>query len=154
MNPLSRPQQPPAPGRHDRYLALDYGSRRVGVALSDELGLFAHPRPAFVGLSGERLEASIAELVAAEGVREVIVGVPVSLSGGESSQTAEVRSFVQRLRSRLPVPVTEADERFTSTQAAEALRGREQKRSGQRDSAAAAIILQAVLDARRGGRPQ
>jgi putative holliday junction resolvase len=79
-----------------------------------------------------------------------VVGVPVPLGGGESSQTVEVREFARQLRQALDVPVVEADERLSSHQAAAALRGRERKRTGQRDSAAAAIVLQSILDARRG----
>lgn len=93
--------------------------------------------------------AAIVELVEREGVGEVIVGVPLGLKGQSTAQTRAVRAFIERLRARLPVPVTEADERLSS---AEALRRapRRQPRDGRLDSEAAAIVLQAVLDARRG----
>jgi putative holliday junction resolvase len=106
-----------------------------------------------VGKQGPALVQEIARIVAQERVDEVIVGLPVTMSGGESNQTGEVRAFVASLRSALPVPVTEADERLSSSQAAGALRGREKARSGQRDSAAAAIVLQSILDRNREVRP-
>lgn len=117
--------------------------------MADELGLLAHPRPAIVGLSGQRLVERVVALVAEEGIAGVIVGIPVTMSGGESAQTAEVREFVANLRAALDIPVLEADERLTSVQAGAMLSGRERKRSGQRDSAAAALVLQSVLDTRR-----
>ncbi len=140
----------PLPPRPERYVALDYGARRVGVAVSDDLGLYAHPRPAITGLDGGPLRNRIAGLVASEEAGAVIVGVPFSMSGSESAQTDEVRAFISTLRDELPVPVYEVDERLSSVQAAGMLKGRERKRSGQRDSAAAAIMLQSYLDSRRG----
>jgi putative holliday junction resolvase len=132
-------------------LALDHGLKRTGVALSDELGMFAHPRPALVGLQPEALLASIAEFVAAESVAEVIVGVPTTLAGGNSEQTRAVRAFIAALRKRLSVPVSEADERLSSVQAGGALGVKDRKRTGTLDSAAAAVVLQSVLDARASG---
>ena len=120
----------------------------MGVAISDELGLYAHPRPALVGL-GQGLVEAVARLVEADEVSEVIVGLPLRLSGGDSEQTAAARALVVRLRARLGVPVTEWDERLSSVQAARAVRGAARRRSGELDSAAAAIVLQAALDARR-----
>lgn len=142
------PQQ--LPRRRSRLLALDPGERRVGVAVSDELGLFAHPRPA-LGLAGEALLSAIANLAEEEGVAEVIVGLPLTLAGGESEQTGRARAFAERLRGRLAIPVREWDERLSSIQAARHVRGGAARRSGTLDSAAAALVLQAVLDARRAG---
>ena len=130
-----------------RLLALDPGTRRVGVAVSDELGLFAHARPALAAASA--LDA-VAALVAAEGISEVVVGLPLSMSGAESEQTREARGFAARLRSRLPVPITEWDERLSTVQASREVRGRKRRESGELDSAAAQLVLQAVLDSRRG----
>ncbi len=131
-----------------RLLALDPGERRVGVAVSDELGLYAHPRPALIGL-GQGLVEAVARLVEDEGISEVVVGLPLRLSGGDSEQTASARALVASLRKRLRVPVTEWDERLSSVQAARAVKGSRRQRSGELDSAAAALVLQAALDARR-----
>lgn len=116
--------------------------------------MFAHPRPAIVGRAGQALVDAVASLVAEESVNEVIVGVPNTLGGGESEQTREVRKFINALRQALAVPVTEADERLSSAQASGALGVKDKKRTGSLDSAAAAIVLQSVLDARMGARQQ
>lgn len=119
--------------------------------MSDELGLYAHPRPAIQTRGEAQLVDEIARLAAGEDAGEVVVGLPLSMSGGDSAQTAQVRGLVDRLRDRLTIPVTTWDERLTSVQAARSVReGR--ARAGATDSAAAAILLQAVLDSRRGAQ--
>ena len=130
-------------------MALDLGSRRTGVAVSDELGLFAHPRPALTGGTRAVLDA-LPELVAGEAIAEVVVGLPLTLSGADSDQTARTRALVERLRERLDVPVTTWDERLSSVEAARYVPP-DQRRDGSLDSAAAAVLLQAVLDSRAGG---
>ncbi len=130
-------------------MALDVGSRRTGVAVSDELGLFAHPRPALTGGARAVLDA-LPELVAGEAIAEVVVGLPLTLAGADSAQTARTRAFVERLRERLDVPVTTWDERLSSVEAARYVPA-DQRRDGSLDSAAAAVLLQAVLDSRAGG---
>jgi putative Holliday junction resolvase len=94
--------------------------------------------------------AAVAELVEREGAVEVVVGVPLGMGGQATAQTREVRAFIERLRSRLRVPVLEADERLSTAEAARRAPAR-RARDGCLDSEAAAIVLQAVLDARRGG---
>jgi len=135
--------------RPRRLLGLDPGQRRIGVALSDELGLFAHPRPAIITGRTDAF-AAIARIVQEEDVGEVVVGLPLSLSGDSSAQTDEARAFSSRLRERLSVPVSEWDERLSSVEAARSGAGRGKRNSGELDSAAAAVVLQAVLDSRRG----
>ena len=131
-----------------RLMALDVGSRRTGVAVSDELGLFAHPRPALKGGTRAVLEA-IPPLVAEDEVAEVVVGLPLTLAGEDSAQTARTRAFVERLRERLDIPVTTWDERLSSVEAARYVPP-DQHRDGSLDSATAAVLLQAVLDSRGG----
>ena len=134
-----------------RLMALDFGSRRTGVAVSDELGLYAHVRPAIKGGMRALLEA-IPPLVAGEAIDEVVVGVPRTLSGEDSAQTAATRAFIERLRERLEVPVTTWDERLSSVEAARYVPA-DRHRDGALDSAAAALLLQAVLDSRAGDAP-
>lgn len=129
-------------------MALDVGSRRTGVAVSDELGLYAHARPALKGGTRALLEA-LPPLVAGEAIDEVVVGLPLALSGEDSPQTAATRAFVERLRERLDVPVTTWDERLSSVEAARYVPS-DRHREGALDSAAAALLLQAVLDSRAG----
>lgn len=119
------------------------------MAVSDELGLYAHPRPALHVQSDDAALLAVAELVEREGVGEVIVGVPIGLGGRPTAQTHTVRAFVERLRGLLSVPVTEADERLSTVEAVRRA-PRRRLRDGTVDSTAAAIVLQAVLDARRG----
>ena len=134
-----------------RLMALDFGSRRTGVAVSDEMGLYAHPRPAIKGGTRALLEA-VPALVTAEAVAEVIVGLPRTLAGHDSAQTEATRAFIERLRERLDVPVTTWDERLSSVEAARYVpSGR--RRDGALDSAAAALLLQAVLDSRADAAP-
>ncbi len=134
-----------------RLMALDFGSRRTGVAVSDEIGLYAHPRPAIKGGTRALLEA-VPALVTAEAVAEVIVGLPRTLAGRDSAQTEATRAFIERLRERLDVPVTTWDERLSSVEAARYVpSGR--RRDGALDSAAAALLLQAVLDSRADAAP-
>ncbi len=116
------------------------------MAVSDELGLYAHPRPALIG--GKRaLLAAVPKLVTDEGVTEVVVGLPLTLAGGDSDQTRATRAFVERLGELIDVPVSTWDERLTTVQAARAVPAAHH-RDGTLDSAAATLLLQAVLDAR------
>jgi putative holliday junction resolvase len=137
-------------------LAVDVGSARVGVARSDPGGFLASPLtvvPAGAGAKGE-----IVALAAAADAIEVIVGLPTSLSGREGPAAAGARTFALDLAERLtPIPVRMVDERFTTTQAHDALRrGGKDSRARRQvvDAAAAAVLLQAALDTERAtGRP-
>lgn len=142
--------QPPQP--LPRILALDPGEVRIGVALSDALGMYAHPRPAIAARARTEALRAIARLVREESVEEVVVGLPLTLAGERGHQVESIAEFVAGLRRELTVPVREVDERLSSAQAVAMhpeLRG---KRDGTLDSASAAVVLQAVLDARRPRR--
>lgn len=112
----------------------------------------AHPRPAIIEKGRAAALRRIADLVRSEGVAEVVVGLPLTLEGARGAQAGEVGQFVAELRKLLAVPVTEVDERLSSAQAERLVPGAGKKRDGTLDSAAAAVILQTVLDRRRGGR--
>jgi len=118
-----------------RVVALDYGSARCGVAVSDPTGTLATPvdpvvRPG-TRKGFQRLLAALAEL----GAEHVIVGLPLSLGGGDSAQTAAARAFAERLRAAVAVPVELYDERFTTTLAART------SGAASLDSRAAAVLL-------------
>ena len=137
-------------------LAVDVGSVRVGVARSDPAGVLASPLTVVASGPGELDE--LAKLAVSADAIEVIVGLPASLSGREGSSAAAARSFAAGLAGRLaPVPVRLVDERFTTTEAHEALRRSGKDSRARRrivDAAAAAVLLQAALDAERAtGRP-
>jgi len=136
-----------------RLMALDLGSRRTGVATSDELAMFAHPRTAFTGDEASTID-SVVTFVEDESVDEVVVGLPLTLSGGDSDQTRWVRDMADRLRTRLSVPVTFWDERLSTVEAKQEGRKAAKGSRTDLDSRAAALVLQAVLDARRGGAGQ
>jgi putative holliday junction resolvase len=144
------------PVREGVRLAVDVGSVRVGVARSDPGGLLATPLTV-VAAGRDQLD-QLARLAAGAGAIEVIVGLPTSLSGREGAAAAAARDFAADLARRLaPISVRLVDERFTTTEAHEALRrsGKDSRaRRGIVDAAAAAVLLQAALDAERvTGRP-
>ncbi len=97
-----------------RVLALDYGSARCGCALSDPTGTLATPIEAVLRPATRKGLARVAELVREREAKLVVVGLPLSLSGGDSAQTQETRAWAARLAARLNVPVELYDERFTT----------------------------------------
>lgn len=136
-----------------RALALDLGSRRIGVAVSDGLGILASPRTTVVR-SGDRAvdHRRIAELVTEEEAATVVVGLPRSLDGSLGPAARQVLEEVEELRAVLRVPVVTHDERFTTVTAHDQLRAagmRGRRRAAVVDQQAAAVLLQSWLDARR-----
>ncbi len=129
-----------------RIMALDVGEKTVGVAVSDELELTANPRAVLRrdGSEGARL----ARLVAEEDIGEVVVGLPVSMSGQHSEQTGRVTEFARALAEQLPVPVRTWDERLSTVQAERVLIAADVRRARRRqviDQVAAALILENYL---------
>lgn len=97
-----------------KVLALDYGSARTGVAVSDPSGTLARPLEIVEGAGSEDGLARIAELVREHDAERVVVGLPLTMSGEHGEQAAETERFVSRLRETLDVPVESFDERFTT----------------------------------------
>jgi putative Holliday junction resolvase len=124
-----------------RVLALDYGSARCGCAISDPTGTIATPIEPVERPDTKRGIARLAALVAEHEIGTVVVGLPLSLSGGESEQTRQTRQFVERLAARLHPEVTVElhDERLTTRLAAR-IGG-----SASEDSRAAAHLLESWL---------
>lgn len=135
-----------------RVLALDLGQRRVGVALSDELGLTAQGLPTLYPANKRQLLAQIARLAAEKQVGLILVGLPLLLSGEQGSQAQQARQFAEALARRTGLPVELLDERFTTVQAQRVLRSsgvRLRKRIAPVvDRLAAVLLLQTYLDAR------
>jgi putative Holliday junction resolvase len=100
-----------------RVLALDYGSARCGCALSDPSGTLATPIEPVLRPATRKGLARVGDLVRERGVERVVVGLPLSLSGGDSAQTRETREWAARLAERVNVPVELYDERFTTLMA-------------------------------------
>jgi putative Holliday junction resolvase len=129
-----------------RVLALDPGSSRVGVAVSDSARAMAFPRPALE--AGERLTALVCALVEEEAATVVVVGLPKGLSGREGPAARSSRSLADELRGLLEVPVVLHDERLTTVQASQALSDAGHDQRSQRrlvDSAAATVLLESWL---------
>ena len=135
-----------------RYLGLDVGDRRIGVALSDETGTLATGLPT-LGRVGPRKDVrALAELIRRNEVGEVVVGLPRRLDGGLGPQAQKVLAFMEDLRPAAKVPVVPWDERFTSVVAEQALVEADVSRRDRKtlvDKVAAILILQSYLDYRK-----
>lgn len=130
-------------------MGLDVGDRRIGVAMSDELGIAATPREVIT--RDGREWARVVRLVEEAEVGEIVVGVPRSLRGEVGPQAEKVRAFIATLRARTAVPVVEWDERLSTVVAERVLLDADASRARRReviDKLAAAVILQGYLDAR------
>jgi putative Holliday junction resolvase len=120
-----------------KIVALDYGSARTGVAISDPTGTIARPLGVVERASGEDGLRRLAELIRAEDAERVVVGLPLTLRGERGSQAAETEAFVEALRAAVDVPVESFDERFTTRLA--------QSAPGPDDARAAAHLLSSYL---------
>ncbi len=142
----------PDPSKPGRVLGLDLGDARIGVAVSDPRGRLALPiGTVHVGQPPGELKA-IAALVLEHDVDQVVVGHPLSMSGASGPRAGHAEAFAEALRAILPVPVALQDERLSTVQAERSLREagvRGRDRRSVVDRTAAAVILQAWLDARR-----
>lgn len=134
----------------ERLLGLDIGGRRIGVAVSDELGMIASP----VGMIDRQgdVAAQLRKLIAEYGASRLVAGLPVGLSGREGPQAEETRAFADALAAEVGVPLEYWDERLTTSIAEQSLIAqgtRREKRKQQVDAVAAAVILQGYLDNQR-----
>lgn len=131
-----------------RIVGIDYGEKRVGIAMADPLGIFAQP---FGTYSPRDAIVKLEELHEKEGVRTIIIGWPLEQDGSEGPATEAVNHFIQRLRNSLVnVEIVRWDERFTSEDAREQIRSgpapsMRKKGRGRIDMAAAGIILEEFL---------
>jgi putative Holliday junction resolvase len=134
-------------------MGIDFGERRIGVALSDPTGTLASPRETLERRAGKRVPLAALEAIArAEGVERLVVGLPLDSRGEENDWCRAVREAGDELARRLSLPVDYVDERFSSAAANRTLRGAGMSKSAREDKAlvdraAAALILQRWLDA-------
>jgi putative holliday junction resolvase len=131
-----------------RILALDYGTKRIGVALSDELGWTAQPLETFERRTLNRDIAHIASLIKSHEVGKVVLGLPLQLDGREGPAIQAMREFVTKLEQGISVPIVLWDERMTTKAAEDLLIAADvsrKKRKGTVDRVAAAILLQSYL---------
>jgi putative Holliday junction resolvase len=132
-----------------RILALDYGRRRVGAAVCDEMGIAVRPIPALPNEGRSGIVPLIRKLVEQHEIRRLVVGLPVNMDGTTGDSADQARKFMQVLQSELKLPLTEVDERLTTVEAEALWREmspRQQKRYRSVDSLAAALILQRFLE--------
>lgn len=128
-----------------RVLAIDPGERRVGLAVSDPLGITAQGLPTFDRREGELVE-HLQGLARKYDVTRIVIGNPLSMSGRESNGSAEARALADELREQLSLPVVLWDERLSSAEAHRVLAGSGAAK-GAVDRIAAVLILQGYLDA-------
>lgn len=137
-----------------RVLGIDFGERRIGLALSDPSATIAQPLPTLTRRIGKRPPiAAIVEVIQQNEVERVVVGLPLDLAGEETEWTQTVRDFANKLQQRATIPVDFLDERLTSVQAERAVRASglkktEREQKARIDAAAAVLLLQTFLDRR------
>jgi putative Holliday junction resolvase len=132
-----------------RILGLDVGTKRIGVAVSDELGWTAQGIMTLLRRNGESDLKKIHEIAEQYGVEKVVVGIPKSMDGSLGPQAKMTLGFVQDLREVLEIPIITWDERFSTLEATKMLIGAgvsREKRKRTVDMTAAILILQSYLD--------
>jgi putative Holliday junction resolvase len=130
-----------------RILALDVGDSRVGLALSDPLGILASPLTIVTRADESAAIARIVDIIREKEVERVIAGLPLNMNGSLGLQAEKTKSFIDELSRFIDVPVEYRDERLSTVSARELIQGfRKTTRTTRYDAAAAALILQSYLD--------
>lgn len=145
-----------SPSTPGRIAGIDFGTVRIGVAITDSRGAIASPLENYTRRGPDGDARWFRKLVADEGIARFVVGLPVHAHGGESQKSREARRFGEWLRATTNVEVEYFDERYTSVEAEQILQGAQMtsKRKKQRlDMLAAQIMLQAWLESARRGAP-
>ena len=129
-----------------RYLGVDYGRARIGLAISDPSGTLAQPLGVLKNRPGAIEE--IRRIIASHGVERIVVGLPLNMNGEEGEMAVEARNFAHRLREATGLPVDTVDERLTSWEAHSIMKEaglRRKRRSQMVDKVAATLILERYL---------
>ena len=137
-----------------KILGIDFGTKRIGIALSDGLLITAQGRESIMSKGLSEDIAGIKAIIAENGVTEIVVGLPISMNGTHSQKTKETLVFVEHLAKAVDIPVKTWDERLTSAQAERTLIEADvsrHKRKQLSDRLAAQLILQSFLDCRKKG---
>jgi len=135
-----------------RFLAIDHGNKRVGLALSDPMKIIAKPFRTLTFTDASELLNSLRDIIVSESVEQIILGLPRGMKGQDTAQTKMVLAFAEQLKSALDIPIELIDERLSSVSAEKALIQQEVKtghNKGRIDETAAAIFLQQYLDQTR-----
>ena len=128
-----------------KALALDYGSARTGVAVSDPSGTLARPLCVVQKVGGKSGMAELCAIIDREAPGVVVVGLPLTLRGERGPQAIETEAFVARLRNRCSIPILTEDERLT-TSIARRMPTTSRRQTAGEDAQAAAVLLQTFLD--------
>jgi putative Holliday junction resolvase len=131
-----------------RILAIDFGERRIGLAISDPLGITAQGLPTIDAKKSKDLFSHIQEIIKDKKVTKIVVGMPKNMDGSIGSKGEQVQKFIQKLARKTGVEVTSWDERLTSIQSQKSMRemGIKQKEKEAVDRISATLILQSYLD--------
>ena len=133
----------------NRVLGIDYGERRLGLAVSDPLGMIAKPLKILDRHATPDYLSEILNITKAQDINKIVVGLPLTLKGKYSQQTKIVQNFIDQLKRIVKIPVVHIDERLSSVAAIRSLKDQNVKtghEKGRIDETAAAIILQEYLD--------
>jgi putative Holliday junction resolvase len=131
-----------------RYLGIDWGEKRIGLAYADEVGV-AVPLPAAVASTKKARMQHIERTIQERSIAELVVGYPLNMNGSVGFKAREVDDFIKDLEKRFRLPVHRIDERLSSHAVEQGLRGQKKKpdrKSGEIDSRAAALILQDFVE--------
>ncbi|HVO78956.1 MAG TPA: Holliday junction resolvase RuvX [Candidatus Bathyarchaeia archaeon] len=151
MDNLFSPPPEALPTQTRRVLAIDYGSRRIGLAVTDELGVTAQGLPTLHRTNKRNDFDHLRRTIKHYGVAEIVLGLPLRMSGDAGTQSEKVEAFADELRARFKLPVQLFDERLTSVEANRVLDDAEvsgHRRKEVVDQLAAVLILQAFLEFR------
>ena len=135
-----------------RYLAIDHGSKRIGLALSDPMKIIAKPYRTITYKNLKTLFNLLIEIIKEEDVECIILGIPIGMKGQETSQTKDVLEFNEKLKLKIQIPIILQDERLSSLSAEKSLIQQKVKTGHNKsliDKTAAAIFLQQYLDTNR-----
>ena len=134
-----------------RILCLDYGEKRIGLALSDPLKIIAYPYKTIINSGLNNLKYEIEKIIVNESIESIVIGLPIGLNGKDTIQTQKVREFRLQILD-LNIPIYFEDERLSSLAAAKSMKMEKIKtgfNKGMIDKRAAAIILQQFLDKKK-----
>ena len=139
----------------NRFLGIDFGTRRIGLALSDPTGTLATPLPFLENSGPKEVVSKLQELVQGHGIKTIVIGLPRNMDGTYGPSAQKVRAFIAQIQPHLSAEIIPQDERLTTAQASRDLSqmGLNQKDLRKKvDSSSAALILQQFLD-RTGSHP-
>lgn len=132
-----------------KLLGIDYGSRRIGVAVSDPLGMLATPFRTVDTFSDEQSVKEVCSLIEETNAEKLVIGLPLNMDNTEGPMVKKVRDFIEKLKLKTDIPVEFSDERLSSSLVERTLieaNMSRQKRKGVRDKLAAQVILQGYID--------